>query len=212
MEVMILPKRNKFGKRFGFARFMEIEEERLFSVKLDNVIIDGKKIHANQPRFGRKSPTLGIEGWFDKTRVFKQELHGKGKAKATKFGGLRGPRSFLDVVNNTEAIAVDLMVKESMKLSFHLDPESVFRLKKAYVGKVVPRKSETVLSVISLQRERVCGLSGSQKLMNGRRRMLIMRELYGLEFMGYLATYGILSFLFGWIIRLSRSFVVTKTR
>ncbi|CAI8603877.1 unnamed protein product [Vicia faba] len=65
-------------------------------------------------------------------------MHGKGKEKEKKkIRGLRGHRSFLDVVNNTEALAVDSMVKESMKLSFDPDPESFFRLKKSYMEKVV---------------------------------------------------------------------------
>lgn len=52
VEVNIPPKQKKFGKRFGFARFKNVEE-RLLAVKLDNIIIDGRKIYANQPRFSR---------------------------------------------------------------------------------------------------------------------------------------------------------------
>lgn len=44
---------NKIGKKFGFARFKEVEDESLLAVKLDNVQIFGKKIHANLPRFER---------------------------------------------------------------------------------------------------------------------------------------------------------------
>ncbi|XP_058746360.1 uncharacterized protein LOC131619263 [Vicia villosa] len=53
VEVSISPRRNKFGKKFGFARFVEVEDARLLVVKLDNVIVKGKKIHANIPRFDR---------------------------------------------------------------------------------------------------------------------------------------------------------------
>lgn len=55
MEVVVPPKRNKFEKSFGFARFQEVGDERVFAVKLDNVLIDGRKIHVNLPRFERKS-------------------------------------------------------------------------------------------------------------------------------------------------------------
>lgn len=54
VEVVIPPKKNKFGKRFGFARFNQVWDERIFAVKLDNVMIDNRKIHANLPRFVRK--------------------------------------------------------------------------------------------------------------------------------------------------------------
>lgn len=52
-EIVIPSKHNKFGKRFGFARLKNVEDERLMEVKLDNTIIDGRKIYANQPRFDR---------------------------------------------------------------------------------------------------------------------------------------------------------------
>lgn len=55
MEIVIPSKRNKFEKRFGFARFQEVGDERVFAVKLDNVLIDGRKIHDNPSRFERKS-------------------------------------------------------------------------------------------------------------------------------------------------------------
>lgn len=53
VEVSISPRKNKWGKRFGFARFPEVEDQRLWGVKLDNVIFYGRNIHANIPRFER---------------------------------------------------------------------------------------------------------------------------------------------------------------
>ncbi|XP_058733676.1 uncharacterized protein LOC131605320 [Vicia villosa] len=55
VEVAIAPRRNKHGKRFGFARFSDVEDARVLGVKLDNVAFEGKKIHANIPRFERQS-------------------------------------------------------------------------------------------------------------------------------------------------------------
>lgn len=52
-EVVIPLKRNKYDKRFGFARFKGVVDERSLAVKQDNIMIDGKKIYANQPRFSR---------------------------------------------------------------------------------------------------------------------------------------------------------------
>lgn len=52
-EVVISPKRNKQGKRFGFARFKDVEDIRVLIVKLDNIFIDNIKIHACVPRFDR---------------------------------------------------------------------------------------------------------------------------------------------------------------
>lgn len=50
-EVVISPRMNKLGRRFGFARFREVEDVIMLVVRLDNIMIDGKKIHANPPRF-----------------------------------------------------------------------------------------------------------------------------------------------------------------
>lgn len=47
-EVVISPRRNKWGRRFGFARFSGVEDNIVLGVNLDNVMIDGSKLHANQ--------------------------------------------------------------------------------------------------------------------------------------------------------------------
>lgn len=60
VEVVIAPRRNSGGKRFGFSRFVEVEDARLLAVKLDNVIIEGNKIHANIPRYERKMLVAGL--------------------------------------------------------------------------------------------------------------------------------------------------------
>lgn len=53
-EVVITPRRDKRGKRFKFARFNNVENERMLAVKLDNIVIGTKKIHANVPKFNRE--------------------------------------------------------------------------------------------------------------------------------------------------------------
>lgn len=63
VEVVISPRRNKYGKRSGFARFSKVEDLKLLAIKLDNVTIYGKQIHANPPRFERGG---GKEGFNSK--------------------------------------------------------------------------------------------------------------------------------------------------
>lgn len=50
-KVVIPPKRDKRGKVYRFVRFMNVTDERILVVKLDNIFIKAKKIHANVPRF-----------------------------------------------------------------------------------------------------------------------------------------------------------------
>lgn len=49
-EVVVIPsKRDKLGKRFGFAREVNVEDPDRFGVKLDNIIIGRNKIMVNIP-------------------------------------------------------------------------------------------------------------------------------------------------------------------
>lgn len=54
VEVLISPRRNKIGRRLGFARFQVAGDIMMLVVRLDNIQISGKKIHVNVPRFNRK--------------------------------------------------------------------------------------------------------------------------------------------------------------
>lgn len=53
-EVVIPAKRDKLGKRFGFARAVNVYEPERFVVKLDNIIIGREKLMVNLPRFHRE--------------------------------------------------------------------------------------------------------------------------------------------------------------
>ncbi|XP_028215124.1 uncharacterized protein LOC114397228 [Glycine soja] len=52
-EVVIPTRRNRMGKRFGFARFCRIQEPERFAMKLDNIFIGRDKLFANLPRYQR---------------------------------------------------------------------------------------------------------------------------------------------------------------
>lgn len=53
-EVVIPPRGDKRGKRFGFARLYNAKDEKMMETKLDNIIIGSRKIYENIPRFSRK--------------------------------------------------------------------------------------------------------------------------------------------------------------
>jgi hypothetical protein len=53
MEVVIPVKRDKGGRRFGFARFDRVSDPRSFETDLNNIVIGGLKISANLSRFQR---------------------------------------------------------------------------------------------------------------------------------------------------------------
>lgn len=53
-KVIIPPKREKRDKQFGFVRFFNVADDRLMAIKLVNIIIGSRTIHANLPRFDRE--------------------------------------------------------------------------------------------------------------------------------------------------------------
>jgi hypothetical protein len=53
IEVVIPAKKDKRGRRFGFARFVNVRDTRSFGLYLDTIIIGRDKIRVNLPRFQR---------------------------------------------------------------------------------------------------------------------------------------------------------------
>ncbi|KAF1862688.1 hypothetical protein Lal_00013449 [Lupinus albus] len=55
VDVVIPPRLDKYGKRFGFVRFLGILNPKLMVAKLDRIWIGHYKIWVNIPKYGRKS-------------------------------------------------------------------------------------------------------------------------------------------------------------
>lgn len=138
LEVSIAPRRNKWGKQFGFARFIEVEDAHLLVVKLDNMVIREAKIHANIPRYERKvyadevgkfkgrEPTSGIH------RSFEAEVKRPFRAQA---GGWKGHRSFVDVVaDRTPEASFSNQIEKKISLMFNSKPEVREIFSKAWAG------------------------------------------------------------------------------
>ncbi|XP_058726669.1 uncharacterized protein LOC131598038 [Vicia villosa] len=138
VEVAISPRRNNRGRRFGFARFKEVEDVKMLGVRLDNVHIAGNKIHANPPRFVRGEVLkgvkrrLGTEGRTGPVLLQSTESH---KGVFGDFGGRKAGRSYADVVqkaNVEDGICQNL----PCSLSFSSKEEDRKRFSKAYMGRV----------------------------------------------------------------------------
>lgn len=57
-EVVIPPRSDKRGKKYGYVHFFNVSGERNLVLKLDNLIMEGRKFFANLPRFVRVEKTL----------------------------------------------------------------------------------------------------------------------------------------------------------
>lgn len=51
VEVVILARREGSRKRFGFVRFLNVREPERMATILDNILVEGKKLHVNLHRF-----------------------------------------------------------------------------------------------------------------------------------------------------------------
>lgn len=54
-EVIISPRRDRRGRRYGFVRIFNVSNDRMLATKLDIVFLEGRKLFANIPRFKRGS-------------------------------------------------------------------------------------------------------------------------------------------------------------
>lgn len=56
-DIVVPPRRDRRGRRYGFSRFQNVKDEKMLSIKLDNIILEGRKLYANLPRFQRPLKT-----------------------------------------------------------------------------------------------------------------------------------------------------------
>ncbi|XP_058747116.1 uncharacterized protein LOC131620113 [Vicia villosa] len=133
VEVAIAPRRNKIGKRFGFARFSDVEDARWLGVKLDNVAFEGKKIHANVPRYERKSAGGAkplLQGIFHQGL----QLRGAGSGSHNRVWGEArvDGRSFVEALNKPNSREG---LVPNLKSVAHVSSEEVRgRFAKAWIG------------------------------------------------------------------------------
>lgn len=52
-EVIIPPKKDRKGGRYGFVRYFNVKDERVLAIKLDNAMLESRKIFSNVPHFQR---------------------------------------------------------------------------------------------------------------------------------------------------------------
>ncbi|XP_057452544.1 uncharacterized protein LOC130744369 [Lotus japonicus] len=75
--VYISPRRDRRGKQFGFARFLDVQDPKRFEWVLDGIIIGATKLHVNVPRFGKGVKTASApaglqprrDGWRKESRA-----------------------------------------------------------------------------------------------------------------------------------------------
>ena len=57
-EIFISKKRNRNGRRYGFARFKGVDDVNQLERRLDNIVLGGLKLYVNIPKYDRAA-----HGW-----------------------------------------------------------------------------------------------------------------------------------------------------
>ncbi|XP_058783455.1 uncharacterized protein LOC131658143 [Vicia villosa] len=130
-EVYIPNKRTLRGKRYGFVRFFNVADEKMLETKLDNLFLDGKKIFANIPKFGRGS--LARRGGVSRRQGDAEGGLPVILCDRSKFNGKAGSERF-----NAGATYAEVTKGEASTkcLDFKVDRNQVQRLERCYVGVV----------------------------------------------------------------------------
>jgi hypothetical protein len=139
-EVFLPNKRNKFGKRFGFVRFLDVNDPKKLEVKLDSIKINETKLHVNLPRFSK------MEG---KTRTPVVAKKAVGNNSPRYFSNSAKDMSFVQVVaqgggmnkvpthrNTRERACRDLrIIRNDKGALFSVQEERISWLEKCLVGR-----------------------------------------------------------------------------
>lgn len=157
VEVVIPPRRNKVGKRYEFARISNVEDATMLVMRLDNIMIDGRKIHANMSRFERNRG-FGVP---EATRFGEGRKNAFGKDKVTndfqKDGVDRGSNngvwrgfSFAYVVSKGKTEKGDKIIMEKAFVGIVLYPDASYNVQTSF-------EMEGVFSVkVTSLRENIC--------------------------------------------------------
>lgn len=110
LEVVIPPRRDRRGRGFGFVRFANVKDEKLLAIKLDNLVLDGRKLYANVPRykqtFKKTKPKQGVREDSSDAGKDKGVMGAEGRQPSWRrfsYGGRQPFRSYAEVLHNNNS-------------------------------------------------------------------------------------------------------------
>ncbi|MCH89313.1 hypothetical protein A2U01_0010208, partial [Trifolium medium] len=146
MEVVIPAKRDKGGRRFGFARFDRVENPRSFEYELDHIIIGRDKLSVNLSRFQRQSEGNRRFDVKNGTSGSRRLNDSKGVEFNTRTKSSTGQNHHQsrDEHDRTYAHAVrdgrqskQGVDHKHITVSYEAEKDDMLRLKKAFIGEVL---------------------------------------------------------------------------
>ncbi|XP_058732730.1 uncharacterized protein LOC131604301 [Vicia villosa] len=141
-EIVIPSKKDWKGLRYGFFRYLNIEDERLVEIKMNNLLPDGRNINANISKFKRKD--LKPSRDFGKRRNFGEAnlrpnggyvgAVGAGPSQVNYVEGGGQARSYMEAVRGNSFIKKYVEVETSKSLFFKSTDEERRGMEKVMVG------------------------------------------------------------------------------
>ncbi|XP_058776480.1 uncharacterized protein LOC131650787 [Vicia villosa] len=129
-EVVILARRNKQGRKFGFVRFFEVSDVDMLALKLDKIFLGKQNLFVNLPRYHR--PHRALHGVL-KPMVVASDLQVEVRQK--EFPRVRDGRSYVAAALGRSSSSV---VPPPYQMVFDkVDEGAISRFSKAFVDKVV---------------------------------------------------------------------------
>ncbi|XP_045820034.1 uncharacterized protein LOC123913360 [Trifolium pratense] len=156
MEVVIPAKRDKGGRRFGFARFDRVSDVRKFEYELDNIIIGREKLSVNLSRFQRpgdnnriadrrevRKGSRGISRTMDnKSRRISRTMDNKSRSKSRISRNHTIPSREVKDGSYARAVRRGGSTRQGddqqrVVFSYEAEKNDMFRLQKCFIGEVI---------------------------------------------------------------------------
>lgn len=135
-EVIIPPKKDVRGKRYGFVRFFDMGEAEFLAKRLDSIFIGRRKLHVNIPKHNRRSVKEQSKG--------KEAVHHAGFGRNVQHNAGRdrrievghgdgwGRRTYAQVTTQTRVKQKSVFTH----MEYNRKVEDLVRFERAYVGVV----------------------------------------------------------------------------
>ncbi|GKV48046.1 hypothetical protein SLEP1_g54881 [Rubroshorea leprosula] len=107
IDIHVPARTDRYGRRFGFVRYLDVQNVHMLERELDQIKVGGIKIHVNQPRFDRKAKIQrdGSQNNVEKTISFEANR----RADMTYADILRGSKK--NGLGSTQATTTEQLIQ-----------------------------------------------------------------------------------------------------
>lgn len=127
VDVVIPSKRDRRGRRYSFTRSINVEDEKLLAIKLDNVILEGRKLFANFPRLQR--PVIDKD---TNKGLFNKVVKGV-RVQDRNHKGWVDNKSFVEIITNRKHMTFETGEPSSIRtLNMHVEEVDLIRYEREF--------------------------------------------------------------------------------